>query len=470
MKVSFKTKPYAHQRQALRFLWSNHGGGLLMEPGTGKTKVAIDYCSALEQASHKLRRILVVAPLGVLGVWEDELKKHFLGDYRVLRLPKTSRQKTKVMKEFFCSPETCPAFLLINYESCWRMDAILLNWSPQIVIADESHQIKHHGARKSKSLHKFAKLSPEPRRLILTGTPVTNSPLDIFSQWKFLNPHRFGTKWSDFRFYYARYGGYGGHEILGYENLDQLAARVKEDSFAITKAECLDLPPATDSIIRIAMEDKTAAAYDDMSHDLVAFIEGATEPVTAAIVLTKLLRLSQITGGFAKTDDGECVEVGSEKQEALSDLLDSLDDRPVVIFCRFLWEIERCAQIAHDLGRSVGRITGRVDPTWRDHEVKSFRKGLLDTLICQIATGGLGIDLSAAQYAIFYSLDYSSDHYIQARDRLHRIGQQNKVTYYHLVMKGTIDRHILTALKNHKKVSELILAHPQVLVRKSSNP
>jgi SNF2 family DNA or RNA helicase len=436
-----------------------------MEPGTGKTKVALDYCNHLRLKANRLRRVLVVAPLGVLSVWEDELERHFAGDYRVVRLPKGSKRGL-ALAELHGLREipSRPVFLLINYELCWRVLKDLLLWKPQVVIADESHQIKHHNARKSRALHRFADLEPPPLRLILSGTPITNSPLDAYSQWRFLNPARFGTRYRSFKERYAIWGGYGGYELLSYRNLDELTKRVAADSFIIKKKDCLDLPASTDSIIRVASEPHTDKVYADMAHDLVAFITGADKPVTAPIILTKLLRLSQITGGFAKTDDGQIVDVGTEKREALRELLESLDDKPVVIFARFLWEIGQCAGVAGKLERSARIISGTQDPYSRAESVKMFRSGKVNTLICQIATGGLGIDLSVAQYAIFYSLDYSSDHYIQARDRLHRIGQENPVTYYHLIMDKTIDGMILRALRNHRKVSDLILSSPQVLI------
>lgn len=471
-----RTTPYKHQVYALAKIISRRGGALLMEPGTGKSKVAIDFCGRLCM-EKSLERVLIVAPLSVLSVWEEEIEKH-LGEgvpRKIAKLKGSLPQKIKQVKQLDSFPIEITAktdgrsdripisqrpvlvFVIINYESLWRKGLLeqLQIYNPQCVIVDESHRIKHHQAQQSRGIYKFR----DARwRLILTGTPVTKSPLDIFGQWKFLRPEVFGDNWWQFRNHYAVFGGYQNYEIVKFINLDDIRRKVQHDAYLATKEECLDLPEVIYQNIEVDLEPRLRKQYRDMERDFcLSLQDGGT--ISAPIVLTKMLRLSQLTGGFITDETGMNHQVGAEKLQAIKDLLNiyTYPTRKVVIFTRFLWEIEKIHRVTQELNLGSVVFTGETSVDQRTKRLSTFQKDpSCKVFIAQIATGGLGISLAVAQTAIFYSLDFDLGHYIQACDRLHRIGQINKVLYLHIIARETIDGMVCEALRTKQDLAEAI--------------
>lgn len=476
-----RTSSYRHQDCALAKMASRHGGALLMEPGTGKSKVAIDFCGRMH-SQKGLERVLIIAPLSVLGVWEEEITKH-LGEgvpRRVIRLRRNLPHKIKQIEEIDLIPVTITAvtngrwdgipisqrpsltFVIINYESCWRaqMLAQLQKFDPQCVIVDESHRIKNPQALQSKGVYRFCDVR---WKLILTGTPVTKSPLDIFGQWKFLKPEIFGENWFRFKNRYAVYGGYKNYEIVRFKNLDDIRRKVHHDAYFATKDECLDLPETVYQDIEVELETRLRKQYNEMERDFCLILQRG-EVITAPIILTKMLRLSQLTGGFITDEAGVNHRVGSEKLHVIKDLLETYTypARKVVVFARFLWEIHNITRIASECMLYPVVFTGEVPADKRDGLLRTFHEDpKCKVFIAQIATGGLGISLTAAQTAIFYSLDFDLGHYIQACDRLHRIGQANKVLYLHITAQETIDTIVSEALRTKQDLAELVTKYVQ---------
>jgi len=464
MAYQSRTDAFGPQQRALAKIISKKGGALLGKPGSGKTKVAIDFCGRL-WTEGKLERVLVICPASVLGVWETEITKHLgiMVPYKIIRLRGSLPKRIKQVREYSLAPKVNKTqtampplvFILVNYEAFWRKGMLeaLEGYRPQSVIADESHRLKNPNSRQSKGMKKFVGCKFP---VIMTGTLIAKTPLDVFGQWRFLNPERFGNSWWSFRYRYAVFGGYLNKEIIRYMNLDDLERKVREDGYIF--AQRLGIPDPMYQIIPIELNPATWRIYKPMAKEYATEIAGKT--VTAPIALTKALRLSQITGGFLADNDGVVHQVGGEKLAVMRELLDNYTypDRKVVVFARFLPEIEAIVRIASSLGLNPVKFVGAVIPEQRDKLITKFQTDPgCQVFVAQIATGGVGITLTAAQTAIFYSLDYNLVNYVQACARIWRIGQTGQVLYLHLLAKGSIDEVVYEALEKKEDVAKKIV-------------
>lgn len=441
-KLPVRLKPYQHQDEAFQIGITADQAALLMEQGTGKTLSAIGVAGYRHQKGQ-VKKLLVVAPLSVVPVWTSEFRKHAAYEYDLVELTKKDNDQRKADLKALDSRKLQVA--VINYESTWRCIDLLLKWKPDMIVVDESQKIKNGRAKQSKALHKLG--DQTTFKLILSGTPITQGPLDTWSQYRFLNPDVFGRRFISFRDRYARMGGYGGYQVLGYRNLEELASKAHSIAYRVTKAEALDLPEAVDQEITVNLSDSTMRIYKEMEEEfLVKFSD--TEVATAPIILTQLLRLQQITGGFLPTEDKVIEEFDSAKLDALRELLEDLPaSKKVVIFARFVSEIEAIKKVSQSLGRNPVSLSGATKD--RGKVVADFQDDpTVKDIIIQIQTGGLGITLTAADTAVFYSTTFSFADYDQAKARLHRIGQRNPVTYIHILAGGTIDEEVLQILKD----------------------
>lgn len=451
LRPFIKTIPYRHQKKAFRIGVALEQCALLMEQGTGKTLPAIGV-SGYRLREGQVRKLLVVAPLSVIDVWHDEFYKHASFPYRLVDLTKKDNDQRKLDLAFSSSDRLKVA--LINYESIWRCIDLLIKWEPDMVIVDESQKIKNYRAKQSRAIHRLGDRTTY--KMILSGTPITQGPLDTWSQYRFLDPDIFGRRYRTFRDRYAIMGGYGGYQIKGYRHLNELARKAHNIAYRITKAEALDLPETIDQELTVNLSPATMRIYKEMEKDfLVKFSE--TEVTTAPIILTQLLRLQQITGGFLPTDDKVIKQLDSAKLNAVKELLEDLpSNKKVVIFARFVSEIEALRKVSESLGRNPVVLSGGTK--YRDKIVRSFQENQrTKDIIIQVQTGGLGITLTAADTAVFYSTTFSFADYDQAKARLHRIGQRNSVTYIHILAGGTIDEHVIQILKDKGNIAAQIV-------------
>jgi len=458
-------KPFLHQKKAFKIGITLPNVALLMEMGTGKTLTSIAI------AGHRwkydgLRRVLVVAPLSVVPVWPREFAEYaaFPVDCRALK--GTSVEKAAMLAAF---PPTGDALqvAVVNYESTWRIEADLKRWlqgagrGGAMIIADESQRIKTPGAAQSKAMHRLGAVAAY--RLILTGTPVTNSPVDFFSQYKFLQPDIFGTSFTAFKARYCDMMAFEGQngafkKIVGYRNLNELVRKAHSIAFRVTKAEALDLPEETIQPRFVELDPRTMRLYNELRREAIAELENGI--VTAQNVLTKLLRLSQLTGGFLTDETGRTHSVGDEKMRAFEETMDDLLDagKKVVVFARFIPEIRTICAALEKRGIQYRYITGEVDQSARGEAVQAFQTDPeVRVFVAQIQTAGLGITLTAADTAIFYSMDFSLANYEQAKARIHRVGQRNTVTHIHLIATGTVDEKIFEALREKKNLADLVV-------------
>lgn len=443
--------------------YDHRGFGLLFEMGCGKTLTALAIAGALYQYG-KITRALVVAPSSVVGVWPQELKEMAGFPFRAaIMLGDKGKRLAELAALGATKPPAPPALqvAVINYESTWR-DGIfeaLANWHPDLIIADESQRIKSHDASQSKAMHKLG--DEAPYKLILSGTPVQNNAVDIFSQYRFLDSTIFGTNFYAFRNRYAIMGGFNKHQIVGYRDMDELIRKEHSIAYRVTKAEALDLPDQTFERRFVQLSPADRKVYDQLRRDSYAELENGGE-VTAPTILTRLLRLQQLTGGFLRLDDTDAPKlVNHAKLDALMEIAEDAADagQKLVVFARFTAEIDLIAAALKKAGITFGMIDGRTpmehktdratgaEVLSRSEIVADFQTNPKTTVfLAQIQTAGLGITLHAASTAVFYSLDFNYANYVQALARIHRIGQRHPCTYIHLLVENSIDTKVLQAL------------------------
>jgi SNF2 family DNA or RNA helicase len=414
--------------------------------GCGKTITAIAVAGQLYLLGE-VKRLLIVAPLSILGVWEEEFHKFATFDYTLAVLDGSGARKADTLRNMTGSPLQVA---VVNYESAWRLEAEIQAWKPDIIIADESHKIKTHNTNASKAMHRLGKKADY--RLLLTGTVITNKALDIFSQYKFLNPAIFGVSYYSFRNKYFDMVGYGNHTPKLKRTMEQeLTERIHRIAFRATKAECLDLPETTDIIRYVELEKSAEKLYRELVKDSFTELNG-TE-VTATNILTRLLRLSQLTGGFLESQS-----VSKAKLEALADIIEQAQNegRKLVIIARFIPEIDAIKKLLKKQNISYSAITGETKD--RTEQVRQFQENPdVTVFIGQIATAGLGITLTAASTLVFYSLDYSMSNFEQAKARIHRVGQKENCTYVYLTAKNTVDEKILQALRDKADLARTLV-------------
>ena len=401
----------------------------------------------------RIRRVLIVAPLSILGVWQDEFNNFADFDYNLAVLTGTSAKKIDTLRHL---NGNALQVAVINYESAWRLEKELATWNPDLIIADEGHKIKTHNISASKAMHRLG--ARARYRLLLTGTPVTNKAIDVFSQYKFLNPAIFGQSFYAFRNRYFDMVGYGNHTPVLKKSMErELTERIHSIAYRATKAECLDLPETTDIIRKVELEPQAMLLYRNLVKD--SYAELSEGEVTITNVLTKLLRLSQLTGGFLGSDDSSKAEqVSTAKLKVLEDIIDSAleENKKLVVIARFIPEINAICRMLDKKGVRYSLLTGSVKD--RDEQVAQFQNYPdVPVFVGQIATAGLGITLTAASTMVFYSLDYSMSNFEQTKARIHRAGQRMPCTYIYLTASGTVDEKVLKALKNKANLAKSLV-------------
>lgn len=436
------------------------GFGELFEMGCGKTLTTIAVAGALYNLG-KIDRVLVVAPTSVCSVWPHDLNQFATFPWEARVLLGDKKKRLKALNELENWPFKALRIAVINYESTHREGIFeaLAAYKPDLIVCDESQRIKNPSAAQSKALHKLGDATPF--RMILSGTPVQNNAVDLYSQYRFLDPAVYGANFYAFKNRYCIMGGYGQHQIVGYRNMDELVEKEHSVACRVTKEECLDLPQQTFINRYVQFTDAEQAIYEQLRKS--SFLELETgENVTATTILTMYLRLMQLTGGFLTADEStRPKQVNTAKLDALADIVDDYvvdAGKKLVIFARFRAEIAAIENLLRLRKIQYGSIYGDVPMEERGKIVDDFQTNP-DTkvFVAQIQTAGLGITLHAASTAVFYSYDYNYANYAQALARIHRIGQRLPVTYIHLVVDGSIDEKILAALENKEDMAKTVV-------------
>jgi SNF2 family DNA or RNA helicase len=436
-------EPFDRQKNAARLIYKMKRVLLAWEMGTGKTQASLHFVGAMLWAK-KINRALIICKLRGIAVWENEIE---------LCLPKNVTYA--VMR-----PGPMPlnwqnsGIILVNYDYARTRIKELRKLHPDVVIIDESHRIKNPNARQSRMAHKLGKICRYA--ICLSGTPIGNHPLDVWSQFKFLNPWLLEEKFKDFKEHYAIWGGFGGHELRKYRNLKELGRLLRPYTSIQKKNINVE---KTFIEVPIDIPANAKRVYKEMDKDLVTYVT-SEDVVSAPIVLAKLMKLSQISGGFLQdSETKEIFPLHTAKLEALKELTDSLQEqgeKRVVVFARFLWELEQIKKI--------------LAPDWATYTIKGgvtiagqklaemLFKNDGGAMLCQIASGSESINLQSAKYVFFYSCDYSSINFQQAQDRVHRHGQKANTCYYYVLLaKGTRDRAIYNILRGKKEMADSMI-------------
>ena len=441
----------------------NKGFGLLFEMGCGKTLTAIAIAGAGYQMG-KVERLLIVAPTSVVAVWPKELQEYAKFKYTCKTLLGEKKQRLKQIDDLIKFPFKALKVAVINYESTWRPEILekLKEFDADMVIADESQRIKTYDAAQSKAMHE---LGDQARyKLILSGTPVQTAAIDIWSQYRFLDKTVFGDNFFKFRGRYAIMGGYGNKKIVGYKDLEGLIKKEHSIAFRVTKDEALDLPEQTFETRKIQFNQKEKNLYERIKKDSYAELDGGGH-ITATTVLTRLLRLQQLAGGFLVQDDAQKPQLVSRaKLDALGDIIEDYvigSGKKLVIFARFIAEVKAIMELAGKvLPKELKQVAiyGDIKKEDRGGIVKQFQEDPNTVLfVGQIDTAGTGITLTAADTCVYYSKNFNYATYSQSLSRIHRIGQRNCCTYIDLEIEGTIDELISKALSRKEDMAKTVV-------------
>ena len=461
-KYKFRTEPFEHQQKALDDSWSADYYALFMEMGTGKSKVAIDTIGMLHQA-RKISAALIVAPKGVYDNWvQGEIPAHLPDEIKrmVVRwTPSNTKKFQQEMKDLVYGPFAGIKIFVMNIEAVSTPRgtkaayAFLCRNPSNIMIVDESTTIKNRKATRTKNVMMLAK--DAKYRRILTGSPVTKSPMDLFSQCAFLSPSAL-----NFKSYYSfqnRYavvqkrtmGPRAFQEIVAYRRLDELNEKLNRFSNRILKEECLDLPAKMYIRRDVPLTAEQYKAYVQMKKLALAKLDNG-ELATTASVLTQIMRLQQICCGHIQSDDGELVTLASNRYKELIDVTEELQGK-AIIWATYTHDIQQIASALRDRfgPEAVATYYGDTRQDERQETVDKFqdKDSSLRFFVGQPRTGGYGITLTAANTVIYFSNSYDLEIRLQSEDRAHRISQDQKVTYIDLVSPKTIDEKILKALR-----------------------
>lgn len=445
-----QTTAWQHQANALQFVQGKAAAMLAMDMGTGKSRVVVDLVR-----ERGYQRVLILCPLSVVPVWPQQFATHW-GPMAatVVALNDGAVADKKYRADLSLRSNVSPTVIVINYESAWRQPfaAWVIGQTWDLIVLDESHRVKKPGGKASWFCKMLGRRTDQ--RLCLTGTPMPHSPLDIYAQYRFLNPYVFGTSFTRFKLRYAipdpRFPG----RVVGYRNEDELQAKYQSIAFRVRAADVLDLPPVQHIERVVALEPAARRVYQDLERRFYAEVDAGT--VTPANALVKLLRLQQVTGGFVRDDDGTDHDVGHEKAGVLTDLLDDLDSsEPVVVFGRFRHDLDTVHRVAMALDRRSAELSGRRN------ELADWQAGDAPILAVQIQSGGVGIDLTRAHYCVYLSLGFSLGDYEQSLARVHRPGQTRPTFYYHILAERTVDAKVYQALRARKDVVSAILEAPR---------
>lgn len=442
--MAIKTLFLKHQAEDVPKIANKTYFALLYECGAGKTLATLGIIDTRKQRFPKYRT-LVILPNTLIENWIDEIAKHT--DLTSMALLGSREKRLSLLKQ-----STGVDILLINYESAWRLADDLIKKKFDLVVFDESQCLKGHTTEQSKGCFKIA--MSIPHRLILTGTPVHNSPLDCYGQFRCLSPDIFGSSYYKFRARYAIMGGYLGKQVMKFINMGDFKQRILNCSSIKLKEEVLDLPPRTYETVRVELSDDQKRMYKQLREDFIT--DMGSSVVTAPVVLTRLMRFSQITAGFYKDIEGK--EHSYEKNPKQEWLIEWLKDHghKTVVFVRFIKELKNLEEALQK--NNIGFVSVYGDTGDRIACVKQFNQSTdIQVFIGQIDTAGQGINLQSASYCVFLSNNYSYGDREQAESRIHRQGQKAKnCTYLDVVSRDTIDERVLKILKHKESLAAML--------------
>jgi len=468
MKYKFKTKPYAHQMTALEKSWNKETYAYFMEMGTGKTKVLIDNAAMLYDKG-KIDGALIVAPKGVVKTWyEQELPTHLpehVENVSILWQANITKGQQEKLESLF-EIETAFHILVMNVEALSTTKGTdfalkFLNSHKTLMAIDESTTIKNPSAKRTKNILKLSTIAKYRR--IMTGSPVTKNPLDLYSQCEFLDPWLL-----DFSSFYAFRNRYAEMKTLNvrgrsiqivdkFKNLGELSDQLKGFSYRVLKEDCLDLPEKNWTKRQITLSHDQRKIYTEMKETALAHLNGKV--TSTMTVLTQLMRLHQITCGHFTADDGSTQAIANNRITELMDVLSEMEGK-AIIWAHYQYDINAIIKAIID-EYGPGSVVDYYGLTPQDERQDNIRKFQSDPkcrfIVGTPATGGYGITLTAANTVIYYSNGYDLEKRLQSEDRAHRIGQKKNVTYVDIIAEDTVDEKIVKALRDKVNIASQVL-------------
>lgn len=468
-RYPYRNQPFAHQAAYLQRFWKHPVVALFAEMGTGKSFMLINNAALLYDRGD-INGMLIVAPKGVYRNWyKSELPKHMPEhvSYKMACWSPSPRKAEKMEMEAMLNYVDGLRILIMNIEAFSTEKGVsfartFLRVTNSFMAVDESTTIKTPNAKRTKNIIKVGR---EARfRRIATGSPVTKSPLDLYAQCEFLSADCLNmASYYAFQARYAvlverRMATHTFKQIVGYRRLDELQKRLDNFSFRVTKEECLDLPDKVYTRREVEMTAEQRKAYDQMKLMALSVIDQGI--VSTNNALTQLMRLHQICCGHVKLDDGSEVEFPNNRIDELLAALEEVDGK-VIIWANYRKDIERIKnRLQHDYGMTaVASYYGDTEAEERQEIVTRFQDpgDSLRFFVGNPRTGGYGLTLTAAKTVIYYSNNFDLEVRLQSEDRAHRIGQTSKVTYIDLITPGTVDEHIVKALRNKINIASAVL-------------
>ena len=467
----FKTEPYAHQKKALDQCCDSTEFALFMEMGTGKSKVLIDNITHLF-VNKKINGALIVAPKGVYRNWvEREIPFHlpeFIEHDMFLWQPHVTKQIEKQKEQLLDDSSSDMKILVMNVEALSTPKGAKFAYSflskfTSLMAMDESTTIKNPTAKRTKNIVSLGKYAHYRR--ILTGSPVTRSPLDVYTQSQFLDPALLGfTSFYSFRARYALLapgfaGGRSFKKVVGFQNIDELNKLLTKFSYRVLKKDCLDLPDKVYVRREIEMSPEQKKVYGELKRYAISQLS-MEDTVSATTVITQLIRLQQVACGFVNTDEGITQEIKNTRMDELLQILEETEGK-VIIWANYRYDILRITEKLKKIygEDSVGAYYGDTSDKERNSIINRFqnKEDSLRFFVGNTQTGGYGITLTAANTVVYYSNSYDLEKRLQSEDRAHRIGQTHKVTYIDILCKGTVDENIVKALRSKLDLANLVL-------------
>ena len=468
MNYKFKTKPYAHQLTALEKSWNKENYAYFMEMGTGKTKVLIDNVAMLYDKG-KIDGVLIVAPKGVVKTWyEQELPTHLpdhIENVSVLWQPNITKTQQEKLDSLF-EIDSAIHILVMNVEALSTEKGVkfatkFINSHKTLMAIDESTTIKTPTARRTKNIIKIG-LNAKYKR-IMTGSPITKNPLDLYTQCEFLDPwlldfasyYSFRNRYAEMKTMHVR--GRSIQVVKEFRHLGELSDTVKEFSYRVLKEDCLDLPPKNFVKRHISLTSDQKKIYEQMKKHAIAMLN--KKVTTTVNVLTQLMRLHQITCGYVTADDGTIQEVESNRMNELMSILEETEGK-VIIWANYQFSV---SDIIQKLIKVYGpdsyvHYYGLTPQEDRQDFIRKFQNDPKCRFIVGTPqTGGYGITLTEANTVIYYSNGYDLEKRLQSEDRAHRIGQKKNVTYIDIIAEDTIDEKIVEALRSKIDIASQVM-------------
>ena len=467
----FKLKPFEHQDNYLRAAFRKRVDAILFDMGLGKTKVTLDTAAMLAYMG-KIDGLIVFAPKGVYANWETtELPKHMSPSVKykaVLWKGLSSKKNVNELMPIMKHEDDVLHIFIVNYDAVitekgrYTIDAFMNGHKSVMVVCDESTKLKNPQAKRTKELIKIGSRATCKR--ILTGSPITKSPLDFYSQALFLGKECLGfSNFYAFRNRYAvlkdvtTFGGASFKQVIGFQNLEELSDKIETFSHRIMKEECLDLPDKTYLTRMFDLSDEQKQYYNELANTMM--LDLADDMVSVTIALTKLLRLRQICCGYCPTDQGEMLQIANKRLDTLMECIEEIDGK-IIIWAYFIPDIEKiAAALEKEYGKeSVVTYYGATSLEDRTANINKFETDpRCRFFVANPKVGGMGITLNAAKYAIFYNADYNLEDRMQAEARNYRIGQKEHIFYIDIVARDTVEEGIIESLVNKYELATEVL-------------